>query len=152
MKTNQKQVAKRLIKKLSALRATLSNDERALLDTMIGAEEVRAHKMTVGRIATKVAPKVASKKVAEVAAHKMTVGRIATKVAPKVASKKVAEVAAHKMTVGRIATKVAPKVASKKAAEVTAHKMATKVAQKAVKKISPRIAFDANSEEYKIVE
>ena len=82
MKTTQKQASTRLFKKLSALRATLSNEERAILDNLIVVEEVSAQAN---------------------------------------------EVAAHKMT-GKALSK-----ASGKAAKAT-----------------PRIAFDPNSEEYKI--
>jgi hypothetical protein len=46
MKTTQSQAAKRLFKKLSALRATLPNDERAILDSLVVFDEVSAHKMT----------------------------------------------------------------------------------------------------------
>ena len=60
MKTVQNQAAKRLFKKLSALRATLPNDERAILDNFIIVEEVAAHKMT-GKAAGKAVGKANSK-------------------------------------------------------------------------------------------
>ena len=47
MDIKQDQAFKRLLKKLSALRATLKNDERSLLDEMVtgSADEVEAHSM-----------------------------------------------------------------------------------------------------------
>ena len=106
MNTTQKRASTRLFKKLSALRATLSNEERAILDNLIVVEEVSAHKMTT-----------------------KAVGKAVSKVATK-ATSKAAEVAAHKMT-----TKAISKAVSKAASEP-----------------SFRIAFDPNSEEYKITE
>src|SRR5688500_7926331 len=90
MKTTEKQASKRLFKKLSALRATLSNEERAILDNLIVVEEVTAHKMT-GKAVGK-----ATNKATEVAAHKMT-GKAVGKAVGK-ATNKATEVAAHKMT------------------------------------------------------
>ncbi len=106
MNTSQKQASIRLFKKLSALRATLSNEERAILDNLIVAEEVTAHRMT---------------------------GKAVSKAVSKTATK-----------------------ATSKAAEVAAHKMTTKAVSKAVSRATSaptfRIAFDPNSEEYKITE
>jgi len=93
MKTFKKQAAKKLFKKLSALRATLSNEERAILDNIVGVEEVAAHKMNT-KLTTKASPKIASK-ASEVAAHKMNT-KISSKASPKITSK-ASEVAAHKM-------------------------------------------------------
>lgn len=84
MKTTEKQASKRLFKKLSALRATLSNEERAILDNLIVVEEVTAHKMT-GKAVGK-----ATNKATEVAAHKMTgkaVGKAVGKATNKATSK-----------------------------------------------------------------
>jgi len=123
MKTTQRQAYTRLFKKLSALRATLPNDERAVLDSLIVFDEVSAHKMN-----TKAVNKAS--KASEVAAHKMN-----TKAAGKAvnkASNKASEVAAHKMN-----TKAAGKAVNK-------------AANKAANKTTFRIAFDPNSEEYKI--
>ena len=69
MKTTQKQASTRLFKKLSALRATLSNEERAILDDLIVVDEVSAHKMT-GKAVGKAVGK-ATGKATEVSAHKM---------------------------------------------------------------------------------
>jgi hypothetical protein len=90
MKNAQSQAYTRLFKKLSALRATLPNDERAILDRLIVVNEVSAHKMN---------------------------------------------------------TKANTR-ANTKASEVSAHKMNTKANTKA----TPQIAFDPNSEQYKIQE
>lgn len=48
MDVKQDQSFKRLLKKLSALRATLKNDERKLLDQLVigSADEVEAHSLT----------------------------------------------------------------------------------------------------------
>src|SRR6187401_2023881 len=94
MITTQSQASKRLFKKLSALRATLSNEERDILDSLIVVEEVSAHKMTskaVGQAASK-----ASAKASEVGAHKMT-SKAMGKAADK-ATSKASEVASHQMT------------------------------------------------------
>jgi len=88
MKTTEKQASKRLFKKLSALRATLSNEERAILDNLIVVEEVTAHKMT-GKAVGKAVGK-ANNKATEVAAHKMTgkaVGKAVGKATNKATSK-----------------------------------------------------------------
>jgi len=124
MKTTRQQASARLFKKLSALRATLSNEERDILDNLIVVEEVSAHKMTtkaVGKAANKAAAKAT-----EVAAHKMTTKAVSR--ATSKAAAKATEVAAHKMT-----TKATSKAANKAAAKTTF-----------------RIAFDPNSEEYKV--
>jgi hypothetical protein len=79
MKTTEKQASKRLFKKLSALRATLSNEERAILDNLI-VNEVEAHKINM-KASTKTNPKAS-----EVAAHKINM-KASTKTNPKVNSK-----------------------------------------------------------------
>lgn len=84
MKTTRKQASTRLFKKLSALRATLSNEERDILDNLIVNEEVAAHKMNL-KASDKAASKAASK-AAEVAAHKMNL-KAADKAASKANSK-----------------------------------------------------------------
>jgi len=106
MKTTRSQASKRLFKKLSALRATLSNEERAILDNLIVVEEVNAHRMVTKSI---------------------------SKAAAKTATK-AAQVNAHRM-VNKAVSKAAAKTATKAAAKTTF-----------------RIAFDPNSEEYKISE
>jgi len=124
MKTNRQQASARLFKKLSALRATLSNEERDILDNLIVVEEVSAHRLTT-KAMSKVAAKTAAR-ATQVAAHKMN-----TKAMSKVATK-----------------------AQSKATEVAAHRMASKASSKASNKAAAkttfRIAFDPNSEEYKI--
>ena len=137
MKTTEKQASKRLFKKLSALRATLSNEERKILDNIIVDEavahridlsknaEVNANQMKFSKIATKNAGKNA-----EVSANQMKLSKIATKNAGKIATKN-AEVNANQMKVGKIATKNAGKIAGR---------------------VATKIIFDPNSEEYKISE
>lgn len=67
----QDQALKRLLKKLSALRATLKSDERSLLDGLIisSADEAVAHVMNVG---ARVTPQVTAA-ADEAVAHAMTV-------------------------------------------------------------------------------
>jgi hypothetical protein len=128
MKTTQNQASARLFKKLSALRATLPNEERAILDKLIVVNEVSAHKMN-SKAAGKSVGK-ATNKASEVAAHKMN-----TKAAGKAVNKatnKASEVAAHKMN---------SKAAGKSVGKTTS---------KATNKPAFRIQFDPNSEEYKI--
>ena len=79
MKTTEKQASKRLFKKLSALRATLSNEERKILDELI-VNEVTAHKLNT-KTSTKINPKVS-----EVAAHKLNT-KTSTKTNPKPTSR-----------------------------------------------------------------
>ncbi len=69
MADKKKQALKRLVKKLSALRATLRRDERELLDQLVlgSAAEVQAHAMT--NAASKGAK---TPKPIEVSAHAMT--------------------------------------------------------------------------------
>ena len=122
MKNLENQAAKRLFKKLSALRATLSNDERAILDKLVGADEVQAHKMNT-KINSKAAGKI-NPKANEVQAHKLN-----AKINPKAA--------------GKISTN---------ADGVQAHKMNAKISGKAAEKSTLKITFDPNSEEYKIQE
>src|SRR5512137_3066428 len=104
------QALKRLVKKLSALRATLRRDERVLLDEMVlgSAAEVSAHAMT--NAASKGAK---TPKPSEVSAHAMT--NAASKGAK---TPKPAEVSAHAMT--NAASKGAK---TPKPAEVSAHAM-----------------------------
>ncbi len=156
MKTVQDQAFDRLLKKLSAMRATLRNEERAILDELI-IGQVSTQRMNVGRTTSKFAS-TAKGESAEVEAHKLNPGKVAPKVSGKVAPKvssKIAEVEAHKLNPGKVAPivtgKVAPKVSSK-IAEVEAHKITNKVAGKITNKVAsrtaPKIAFDSNSEEY----
>jgi hypothetical protein len=92
MKSTRSQASKRLFKKLSALRATLSNEERAILDGMI-VGDVEAHRMTsksVGKAAGK-----SANKAAEVEAHRMTsksVGKSVSKSTSKSANKSTARI------------------------------------------------------------
>ncbi|MCC7164074.1 MAG: hypothetical protein IT331_16370 [Anaerolineae bacterium] len=84
MADKQKAALNRLTKKLSALRATLSKDERILLDRIVLGNEVAGHKMTTdaARGARKRAVSSAAsggkgaKKVSEVAMHGMTTGAV----------------------------------------------------------------------------
>jgi hypothetical protein len=148
MKATKKQATARVFKKLSALRATLSNEERDILDNLIGVEEVTAHKLNLKAV-DKAASKV-NTKAAQVTAHKLNL-KAADKAASKV-NAKAAQVAAHKLNL-KAADKAASKV-NAKAAQVAAHKInmraADKAASKTASKTSFRVAFDPTIEEYKI--
>jgi len=85
MTATRSQATKRLIKKLGALRATLPNEERKLLDSIMGVEEVSANRM---KPQAKPAAKSSAK---EVAANRM---KPQAKPAAKSSAK---EVAANRM-------------------------------------------------------
>ena len=131
MRTAKKQAAKRLLKKLSALRATLPDDEREILDGYIVVDEVEAH-----RLKTRVAQK--------------TLGRVAMK-----ADGKVKEVEAHRLK-SRVAQKTFGRVAMKadgKVAEVEAHRLKSRVAQKVFGKVAQqRIRFNDATEQYEQID
>jgi hypothetical protein len=138
MKTTQSQAAKRLFKKLSALRVTLPNEERAILDNLIGVDEVSAHQMTAKALDQAVSPSggKALGKSTEVAAHKQT-GKAMGKAMGKSEGKamgKSAEVSTHK-TAGKAMGKAG-----------------RKSTDKVVRSFDLRVTFDENSEEYKIQE
>ena len=85
MKTRNSRAYQRLFKKFDALRATLPDDEREILDSIV-KDEVTAHKM--GRAVQKAVSRAKSKAIAkapEVGAHKM--GRAAQKAAAKAVAK-----------------------------------------------------------------
>ncbi len=145
MKTVQDQAFDRLLKKLSAMRATLRNEERAILDELI-IGQVSTQRMNVGRTTSKFAS-TAKGESAEVEAHKLNPGKVAPKVSGKVAPKissKIAEVEAHKLNPGKVAPKVSGKVAPKvssKIAEVEAHKLNPgKVAPIVTGKVAPKVS------------
>lgn len=122
MADKQKTSLKRLAKKLSALRATLSKDERVLLDQIVlGAQEVKPHVMTSGA-ANPGKPKAASGGANEVMAHRMIKSKAATGAAN--------EVMAHAMT-SRAANPGKPKAATGGANEVMAHAMTPGTANQA---------------------
>ncbi|HOU41310.1 MAG TPA: hypothetical protein PK829_08585, partial [Promineifilum sp.] len=86
---DEKQTAKALFKKLSALRATLSDDEQALLDALVQGEyEATAHGMTA-----KAATGRVYQDADEAAAHGMTAKASAGRV-----THDADEAAAHGMT------------------------------------------------------
>ena len=70
MDVKQDQAVKRLLKKLSALRATLKNDERSLLDQLVtgAANEVEAHRLSPK------SPVASARDANEVEAHSMEDG------------------------------------------------------------------------------
>ena len=84
MNTKRSKAYQRLFKKFDALRATLPDDERDILDSIV-KDEVEAHRMAGTKAAKRVIFKKAQKK-AEVKAHRM--GRAVQKVVFKKAQKK----------------------------------------------------------------
>jgi hypothetical protein len=108
--TSKEQAAlRRLAKKLSAMRATLSKDERVWLDRLIlGEQEVAAHAMTAPQRVTRVTKATA----AQVAAHAMTAPQRVTRVTKATA----AEVAAHTAAIPQKVTRVTRVQASQAAA------------------------------------
>jgi hypothetical protein len=95
MADKQKAALNRLTKKLGALRATLSKDERVLLDRIVlSTPDVSGHKMVNAASGSKKALKAN-----EVAAHSMTTAASGATTAALKASK-ASEVALHSMTTG----------------------------------------------------
>jgi hypothetical protein len=85
----------RLYKKLEALRVTLPDDERDILDGILSKNQVEAHKIT-SRAVSKVAAKSARKAVAkspEVEAHKIT-SRAASRASAKAKAKAIGKAVA----------------------------------------------------------
>ena len=169
MSTQKKQASKRLFKKLSALRATLSNDERDILDSLIvtdgkaGAKEVGAHKFNLKSTSGKASSgKATSGKAGakEVEAHKFNLKATTGKATSGKATSGKSdpkEVEAHKFNLKATSGKATSGKAGAK--EVEAHKLNMKsTAGKATSgkatsgKQTPRIEFDLDSEEYKIQE
>ena len=114
MDTQQNQALKRLLKKLSAVRATLDNDERDILDQFVlgsalaeggvtSADEVAAHAIKTSKVSGKVSD------ADEVAAHAIKTGKVSGKVSDA------DEVAAHAIKTSKVSGKVSD------AAEVAAH-------------------------------
>src|SRR5512133_3102222 len=93
----QSQASKRLFKKIAALRATLPNDEREVLDGLI-PDEVTAHKMNLAKATAKNSAK-AGAKATEVNAHKMNLAKATAKNSAK-AGAKATEVNAHQLKIG----------------------------------------------------
>lgn len=86
MNTTQRRAYTRLFKKLSALRATLSNEERRILDGLLVNEEVTAHRMKSGAVSKAMQRSRASQ--VEALAHQMSksvVSRAAQKYAKRIA-------------------------------------------------------------------
>ncbi len=134
MADKKNQALKRLLKKLSALRATLRHDERVLLDEIIlgSVAEVSAHTMTAAASKGAKTPKPA-----EVSAHAMT-----TAASKGAKTPKPAEVSAHAMT-----TAASKGAKTPKPAEVSAHAMTTNVIPNS---INAMIEFDAQAKVYKV--
>ena len=159
MKQSRKQVSTRLFKKLSALRATLSNEEREILDGLIVVEEVSAHKLSFKKATTRTTARTA--RAAQVNAHRLSLAKVGAKATAKQTAK-VQEVNAHRLSLAKVGAKATAKQTAKQA-EVNAHRLSTaKVAAKSTAKIAAKTAakvarqsslqveFDPITEEYKI--
>ena len=171
MDVKQDQAAKRLLKKLSALRATLKNDERKLLDQLVtgSADEVEAHTMRTSsaNAATNAVHRFAAN---EVEAHSLNIQSSANAARNTGTNAAANEVEAHSLNVQ---TANAAKNASRNVAanEVEAHSLnvqsanaarndsrkvaANEVEAHSMKNDSSRvegfhIVFDAAKDEYHI--
>ena len=113
MKTNQ--AFKRVVKKLSAVRATLRSDERKALDNII-VDEVAAHKMNLAKTSAKATAKASRQ--TEVKAHKMNLAKTSAKATAKASRQ--TEVKAHKMNLAKTSAKTSAKRAAAKASGKTA--------------------------------
>jgi hypothetical protein len=163
MDIKQDQAFKRLLKKLSALRATLKNDERSLLDGLVigsadeveahslatrptprpsaGADEVKTHSLTA-RPTPRPTPRP-SAGADEVKTHSLT-ARPTPRPTPR-PSAGADEVKTHSLT-ARPTPRPTPRP-SAGADEVEAHSM--KNERPNVERVNLRVAFDADKEEYR---
>jgi len=136
----QDQAFNRLLKKLSALRATLKGDERNLLDGLITApDEARAHTMKVTPISpAKTAARTSSAN--EAAAHAMNVNGAARPAKTAARTSSANEAAAHAMNVNAAARP------AKTAARTSA------IDEARVHAMSVRIIYDPSKDEYSRVQ
>jgi len=151
---DEKQISttKRVIKKLSALRATLHDDERAILDRMVTGVvslDVEGHVM-IQRPIIDSTQFAASTAAADVAAQAMT-QRPAIDAATQAAATAAADVAAQAMT-QRPAIDAATQAAATAAADVAAQAMTQRHAPRAsINKADSRIIFDDKQQVYRLV-
>jgi hypothetical protein len=122
MKTDK--AFKRVIKKLSAVRATLPNDEREVLDEIVTTtpeeQEVEGHRMTnLQSNASKTSAKQGTKN--QVKAHRLTISPTASKTSAKQGAKN--QVKGHRLTISPTASKTSAKQGAKN--QVKAHRMTT---------------------------
>ena len=131
MKSIQNNAQNRVLNKLSAMRVTLSNDERSILDSLITR-----------------AANIESESISEVEAH-MINSKATNKVTTKVnAADGDNEVEAHVMK-GKVTQKAAGKVnAADGDNEVEAHVMKGKVTQRAAGKVT----FNEETGKYQVIE
>ena len=92
---SRKSIFEQVRKKLDALRVTLSDDERAIFDSLVRTDEVEAHKLKPTRSRAKPTNQ-RSKTLSEVEAHKLKPTRSRAKPTNQ-RSKTLSEVEAHKM-------------------------------------------------------
>ncbi|MFO7661327.1 MAG: hypothetical protein R6X18_01915 [Chloroflexota bacterium] len=103
---DQKQVEKNLFKKMSALRATLTDEEQTLLDALlIGEHEVSAHGLTAAQTAAKATAKATDED--ESLAHGLTAAQTAAKATAKATDED--ESLAHGLTAAQTAAKATAK-------------------------------------------
>ena len=145
MDIKQDQAFKRLLKKLSALRATLTNNERSLLDELItgSADEMKAHSMKVSSASPRTSPKTAPA-ADEMKAHSMLVTPISPRTTPKT-TPAASEVAAHSMKVSAATPRTTPRT-TPAADEVAAHRMEDE--RPTLERVTHRVVYDPIKEEY----
>jgi len=144
MKAIKRSAKQKVLKKLSALRATLPNDEREVLDNiMVG--EVNAHRVVAKKAVVK-----SKAKAMEVNAHKVVFSRVAARVAVK-SKAKAKEVSAHKLALTKVAARTTAKFTAK-AKEVNAHRLVSRKANAKITAKQMRVAFDATTEQYTPIE
>jgi hypothetical protein len=101
---DEKQVERSLFKKLSALRATLTDEEQMLLDELLtGEHEVTAHGLTAAQAAAKATAKAMDED--EAVAHGLTAAQSAAKAAAKAMDED--EAVAHGLTAAQSAAATA---------------------------------------------
>ena len=99
MDVKQDQAIKRLLKKLSALRATLKNDERKMLDQLVigSVNEVEAHTLSQKSPFTAAKAAKGAKDASEVEAHTLSQKSPFTAAKAAKGAKDASEVEAHSM-------------------------------------------------------
>ena len=150
---NQDQSFVRLLKKLSALRATLKNDERSLLDGLVTSSisEVSAHSMRVVPISpAKSTAKATSPDEAKANAMKVSTAKSAA----KATSPDEAKANAMKVSTAKSAAKAAsPDEAKANAMKVSTAKSAAKAAstdEVRANSMSYQIVFNKGKDEYQL--
>jgi len=147
MDVKQDQAVKRLLKKLSALRATLKNDERKLLDQLVTgpADEVEAHSLSPKSPFAAAKAAKAAKDANEVEAHSLSPKSPFAAAKAAKAARDANEVEAHSLSPKSPFAAAKAAKAAKDANEVEAHSLSPKSPFAAAK--AAKAAKDANEVE-----